>query len=61
MGLLSFCLYLQWMNTRTLVTIDTKEKMHVIDVRSEEELEVGCLHECRCQFFRPPNMSTVMK
>ena len=30
----------QWMNPRTLVTMDTKEKMHVIDVRSEEELEV---------------------
>ncbi|XP_053385366.1 vacuolar protein sorting-associated protein 8 homolog [Mercenaria mercenaria] len=33
-------LNITWMNTRTLVTIDTKEKMHVIDVRSEEELEV---------------------
>ncbi|XP_052813444.1 vacuolar protein sorting-associated protein 8 homolog isoform X3 [Mya arenaria] len=29
-----------WMNTRTLVTIDTTEKIHVIDVRSEEELQV---------------------
>ncbi|WAR10580.1 VPS8-like protein [Mya arenaria] len=31
---------LNWMNTRTLVTIDTTEKIHVIDVRSEEELQV---------------------
>jgi len=29
------------MNTRTLVTIDTTERIHVIDVRSEEELEVS--------------------
>ena len=33
--------YFQWMNTRTLVTIDTSERIHVIDVRSEEELEVN--------------------
>ena len=26
------------MNPRTLVALDTKEKLHVIDVRSEEEL-----------------------
>ncbi|CAG2222530.1 VPS8 [Mytilus edulis] len=31
---------LDWMNPRTLVAMDTKEKIHVIDVRSEEELEV---------------------
>lgn len=29
------------MNPRTLVAMDTKEKIHVIDVRSEEELEVS--------------------
>uniref|UniRef100_K1R9K0 Vacuolar protein sorting-associated protein 8-like protein n=1 Tax=Magallana gigas TaxID=29159 RepID=K1R9K0_MAGGI len=29
-----------WMNPRVLVTMDTNEKLHVIDVRSEEELEV---------------------
>lgn len=28
------------MNPRILVTMDTNEKLHVIDVRSEEELEV---------------------
>lgn len=28
------------MNPRVLVTMDTNEKLHVIDVRSEEELEV---------------------
>ena len=40
--------FFQWMNTRTLVTIDTTERIHVIDVRSEEELEVSsrifCAH-----------------
>ena len=30
----------QWMNSRTMVAIDTSERAHVIDVRSEEELEV---------------------
>ncbi|XP_052234778.1 vacuolar protein sorting-associated protein 8 homolog isoform X2 [Dreissena polymorpha] len=34
-----------WMNTRTLVTIDTTEKLHVIDVRSEEELQIIDLTE----------------
>jgi hypothetical protein len=29
-----------WLNSRTLVTIDKLEQLHVIDVRSEEELEV---------------------
>ncbi|XP_064597923.1 vacuolar protein sorting-associated protein 8 homolog [Liolophura sinensis] len=33
-------LSIQWMNPRTLVCLDTAEKLHVIDVRSEEELEV---------------------
>ncbi|VDI73687.1 vacuolar protein sorting-associated protein 8 [Mytilus galloprovincialis] len=33
-------LNITWMNPRTLVAMDTKEKIHVIDVRSEEELEV---------------------
>ena len=41
-------MFFQWMNTRTLVTIDTTERIHVIDVRSEEELEVSsrifCAH-----------------
>ena len=33
-------LLLKWMNSRTMVAIDTSERAHVIDVRSEEELEV---------------------
>ncbi|KAL4217419.1 Vacuolar protein sorting-associated protein 8 [Mactra antiquata] len=33
-------LNITWMNTRTMVALDTKEKLHVIDVRSEDELEV---------------------
>ncbi|ESO93558.1 hypothetical protein LOTGIDRAFT_215952 [Lottia gigantea] len=33
-------LSINWMNARTLVTLDKTEKLHVIDVRSEEELEV---------------------
>ena len=28
------------MNARTMVAIDTQERAHIIDVRSEEELEV---------------------
>lgn len=28
------------MNAKTLVTVDTTEKLHVIDVKTEEELEV---------------------
>ena len=28
------------MNSRTMVVIDTSERAHVIDVRTEEELEV---------------------
>ncbi|GAB1606858.1 vacuolar protein sorting-associated protein 8 homolog isoform X3 [Argonauta hians] len=33
-------LSITWMNPRTLVTLDTTEKIHVIDVKSEEELEI---------------------
>ncbi|XP_035826479.1 vacuolar protein sorting-associated protein 8 homolog isoform X2 [Aplysia californica] len=33
-------LSITWMNARTLVCLDRTEKLHVIDVRSEEELEV---------------------
>ncbi|KAK7507486.1 hypothetical protein BaRGS_00001421 [Batillaria attramentaria] len=33
-------LSIAWMNPRTLVTLDRSEKLRVIDVRSEEELEV---------------------
>ncbi|CAL1539613.1 unnamed protein product [Lymnaea stagnalis] len=33
-------LSITWMNARTLVCLDRSEKIHVIDVRSEEELEV---------------------
>ena len=35
---------LQWMNPRTLVCLDKSEKIHVLDVRSEEELEVCLYH-----------------
>lgn len=38
------------MNSRVLVTMDTNEKLHVIDVRSEEELEVIC-HLNKLNFF----------
>ena len=31
---------LQWLNSRTMVAVDTSERAHVIDVRSTEELEV---------------------
>ncbi|XP_067145381.1 vacuolar protein sorting-associated protein 8 homolog isoform X3 [Centruroides vittatus] len=34
-----------WLNSRTLVTMDTLEHLHVIDVRSTEELEVTDLAE----------------
>ena len=30
----------QWLNSRTLIAIDVTERAHVLDVRSEEELEV---------------------
>ncbi|XP_072048156.1 LOW QUALITY PROTEIN: vacuolar protein sorting-associated protein 8 homolog [Amphiura filiformis] len=33
-------LSLQWFNSRTVITVDTSEKLRLIDVRSEEELEV---------------------
>ncbi|XP_041374342.1 vacuolar protein sorting-associated protein 8 homolog isoform X2 [Gigantopelta aegis] len=33
-------LSITWTNPRTIVTLDTSEKLHVIDVRSEEELEM---------------------
>lgn len=29
-----------WLNSRTLATLDTSENLHVLDVRSQEELEV---------------------
>jgi len=52
-----YLLLFQWMNPRTLVTMDTKEKIHVIDVRSEEELEVwkyrhfGCYIEICFMYY----------
>lgn len=30
----------QWLNSQTLVTLDSLEKIHILDVRSWEELEV---------------------
>ncbi|XP_022112058.1 vacuolar protein sorting-associated protein 8 homolog isoform X1 [Acanthaster planci] len=31
---------LHWFNSKTLVTVDTTERLHLVDVRTEEELEV---------------------
>lgn len=33
-------LAITWINSRTMIIVDTSERAHVIDVRSEEELEV---------------------
>ena len=33
----------QWMNSRTMIAVDVAERIHVLDVRSEEELEVSTL------------------
>lgn len=33
-------LSLHWLNSRTLVALDTLEQLHLIDVRTHEELEV---------------------
>ena len=30
----------QWLNSRTMVVLDTSERAHVLDVRTEEVLEV---------------------
>ena len=39
--LLSVLLLLfQWMNSRSMVVVDTSERAHIIDVRTEDELEV---------------------
>lgn len=32
--------YFKWLNSQTLVTLDTFEKLHIVDVRSWDELEV---------------------
>ena len=37
------------MNSRTMIALDTSERAHVIDVRTEEELEV-CQQEV-CQKY----------
>ena len=34
-------LFEQWMNSRTMIAVDVAERIHVLDVRSEEELEVS--------------------
>ena len=31
---------LSWLNSRTIAVIDTKENLHVIDVKNQEELEI---------------------
>ncbi|XP_033606542.1 vacuolar protein sorting-associated protein 8 homolog isoform X2 [Cryptotermes secundus] len=40
-------LSLHWLNTRTLATVDTMEQLHLLDVRTQEELEVLDLAEVR--------------
>jgi hypothetical protein len=40
-------LSLHWLNTRTLATVDTMEQLHLMDVRTQEELEVLDLAEVR--------------
>lgn len=34
-----YCLF-QWMNAHTMVTVDTSENLHLLHIRTEEELEV---------------------
>lgn len=31
---------LHWLNSRTIALLDTRETLHVLDVRSQEELEI---------------------
>lgn len=33
-------LSISWMNSRTMTAVDTSERAHLFDVRSEEEVEV---------------------
>ena len=40
-------LAITWLNSRTLTLIDVRERAHVIDVRSEEELEVVDLSDVK--------------
>lgn len=40
-------LSLHWLNTRTLATVDTMEQLHLLDVRTQEELEVLDLADVR--------------
>ena len=35
---------LQWLNPQIIATVDSLERIHVIDVRSMEELEVSKLN-----------------
>ncbi|KAK2188197.1 hypothetical protein NP493_140g01014 [Ridgeia piscesae] len=43
-------LALTWLNSRTMVAVDTSERAHVIDVRSSEELEVIDLSDIQLVF-----------
>jgi vacuolar protein sorting-associated protein 8 len=38
---------LQWLNPRTLALLDTKEQLHVLDVRTQTELEVMDVSDVR--------------
>ena len=38
-SLLCYVLELQWINSRTIVLLDSVEKLHVIDRQTQEELE----------------------
>jgi vacuolar protein sorting-associated protein 8 len=40
-------LSLQWLNPRTLAVLDTREQLHVLDVRTQTELEVIDLSDVR--------------
>ena len=37
---------MQWLNPQIIATVDSLERVHVIDVRSMEELEVHIVRKC---------------
>jgi hypothetical protein len=40
-------LNLHWLNSRTIALLDTREALHIMDVRSQEELETVDLSQVR--------------
>lgn len=40
-------LSIHWLNSRTLALVDVRERLHVVDVRSQEELETVDLTQVR--------------